>query len=61
MALGPNDLKQWALPPGWDAARLMQYQLSSGESYDDLVNDITDGTGDRQCSSFCVIRSSRRW
>ena len=43
MALGPNDLKQWALPPGWDAARLMQYQLSSGESYDDLVNDITAG------------------
>lgn len=41
--LGPNDLKQWALPPGWDAARLMQYSLSTGESYDDLINDITGG------------------
>jgi hypothetical protein len=37
---GPNDLKQWALPAGWDAARLMQLQLSSGETYEQLVSDI---------------------
>jgi hypothetical protein len=41
--LGPNDLKQWALPPGWDAARLSQYALASGETYDDLLADITAG------------------
>lgn len=41
MALGPNDLKQWALPPGWDAARLMQLSLASGETYADLIDDIT--------------------
>jgi hypothetical protein len=38
--LGPNDLKQWALPAGWDAARLMQLQLASGETYDQLISDI---------------------
>lgn len=41
--LGPNDLKQWALPAGWDAARLKQLQLASGETYDDLISDITTG------------------
>jgi hypothetical protein len=41
--LGPNDLKQWALPAGWDAARLAQYQLASGESYDGLLDDIATG------------------
>lgn len=41
--LGPNDLKQWAVPPGWDAARLMQLQLASGETYDQLLSDITIG------------------
>jgi len=39
--LGPNDLKQYALPPGWDAARLSQLALASGENYDGLVTDIT--------------------
>lgn len=43
MALGPNDLKQWAMPAGWDAGRLQQYRLASGETYDDLINDITAG------------------
>lgn len=38
--LGPNDLKQYALPPGWDAARLSQLALASGETYDQLVTDI---------------------
>lgn len=41
--LGPNDLKQWALPPGWDAARLQQLALASGETYDQLIDDITVG------------------
>ncbi len=41
--LGPNDLKQWGLPPGWDAARLAQLQLASGESYAQLVSDINSG------------------
>lgn len=41
--LGPNDLKQWALPAGWDAARLAQYALASGETYEDLLNDVTAG------------------
>lgn len=41
--LGPNDLKQWALPAGWDAARLAQLKLASGESYEQLVSDINAG------------------
>lgn len=41
--LGPNDLKQWALPVGWDAARLQQLRLASGETYAQLVNDINAG------------------
>lgn len=41
--LGPNDLKQWALPPGWDAARLQSLALASGETYDELISDITAG------------------
>lgn len=41
--LGPNDLKQWGLPGGWDAARLMQMSLASGETYAQLVADINAG------------------
>lgn len=41
--LGPNDLKQWALPAGWDAARLEQLRLATGENYALLINDIVAG------------------
>lgn len=41
--LGPNDLKGWGLPPGWDAARLAQLQLASGETYERLIADINQG------------------
>lgn len=41
--LGPNDLKQWALPAGWDAARLENIRLASGETYAALINDIAAG------------------
>lgn len=40
MPTGVNDLKQWAIPSNWDAARLMAIQLQSGETYDALLNDI---------------------
>lgn len=40
MAVGVNDLKQWAIPSNWDAARLAQLQLQSGETYDGLIDDI---------------------
>lgn len=40
MPTGVNDLKQWSLPAGWDAARLSQIALQSGENYDGLINDI---------------------
>lgn len=40
MPTGINDLKQWALPSNWDAARLTQIRLQSGETYEDLINDI---------------------
>jgi hypothetical protein len=39
--LGPNDLKQWALPAGWDAARLENLRLADGETYERLINDIS--------------------
>lgn len=38
--LGPNDLKQYALPAGWDAGLLTKRRLESGETYDQLLNDI---------------------
>ncbi len=38
--LGPNDLKQRALPTYWDAAELQKLTLASGESYEQLLNDI---------------------
>ena len=41
--LGPNDLKQWALPAGWDAARLAQPTLADDTTYETLVNSIAAG------------------
>jgi hypothetical protein len=38
--LGPNDLKQYALPSNWDATYLTKIALESGETYDQLINDI---------------------
>jgi hypothetical protein len=39
--LGPNDLKQYALPSNWDATLLTKLALESGETYEQLINDIT--------------------
>lgn len=39
--LGPNDLKQYALPANWDASYLRNLQLEAGENYETLINDIT--------------------
>lgn len=41
--LGPNDLKQFALPATWDAAYLRNVALKSGETYEQLINDIAAG------------------
>lgn len=38
--LGWNDLKQRALPSNWDAARLTQLRLETGETYEQLLNEI---------------------
>ena len=38
--LGPNDLKQFALPTYWDAAELEKYRLADGTTYDALIADI---------------------
>ena len=38
--LGINDLKQYALPAGWDASYLRNLQLESGETYEAVYNDI---------------------
>jgi hypothetical protein len=38
--LGFNDLKQFALPTGWDASELQKYALVDGTTYEELVNDI---------------------
>lgn len=40
--LGPNDLKQKAIPQYIDSAELRRWQLRSGETYEQLVSDITD-------------------
>ncbi len=41
--LGPNDLKQYALPTYWDAGKLSQVALESGETYEQLISDIAAG------------------
>jgi hypothetical protein len=43
MALGPNDLKQIALPSYWDAATLEQIRLATGETYAQVIADINTG------------------
>lgn len=41
--LGPNDLKQIALPAGYDSAYLTQLALADGKSYDEYLGDIAAG------------------
>lgn len=41
--LGPNDLKQFAIPATWDASYLRNVQTAQGETYDSLVSDIAAG------------------
>ena len=41
--LGPNDLKQYALPTYFDAATLSQISLELGYSYEQMLNDVTAG------------------
>lgn len=41
--LGPNDMKQYALPGTFDAAYLTKLALVSGETYAQLLQDITEG------------------
>ncbi len=42
--LGPNDLKQFALPGTWDAAYLTKYALAEGTTYEQLFSDIASAT-----------------
>ncbi|MBZ0309063.1 MAG: hypothetical protein K8I82_23565 [Anaerolineae bacterium] len=41
--LGINDLKQLALPRGWDAGELAKYALADGVTYEQLVDNIIAG------------------
>ncbi len=41
--LGVNDLKQFALPRGWDAGELAKYALADGVTYEQLVDNIVAG------------------
>lgn len=41
--LGVNDLKELALPLGWDAEQLAQYALADGTTYDQVVENIAQG------------------
>jgi hypothetical protein len=38
--LGINDLKQFALPTGWDGGELAQYALADGTTYEQMVETI---------------------
>ena len=38
--IGPNDLKQFAIPANWDASYLNRYRLIDGTDYDGLLSDI---------------------
>lgn len=39
--LGPNDLKQWAVPSTWDTAYLSKVQMADGATYESFINDVT--------------------
>jgi hypothetical protein len=41
--LGPNDLKQFAIPATWDASYLRNVSTADGETYEQLVSDIANG------------------
>ncbi len=41
--LGPNDLKQFALPANWDASLLAKLALAQGYTYEQLINDVAAG------------------
>ena len=41
--LGINDLKQKAIPATWDAGELERLRLASGETYAQLINDVSAG------------------
>jgi hypothetical protein len=41
--LGPNDLKQFAIPATWDAAYLRNLAFGENKTYDDLITDIANG------------------
>lgn len=38
--LGINDMKQFALPTGWDGSELSKYSLVDGTTYEQIVNNI---------------------
>lgn len=38
--LGHNDMKQFALPTGWDAGELEKYKLADGTTYQQVTDDI---------------------
>lgn len=38
--LGVNDLKNWALPSGWDATKLQEFQLADGTTLDVVYNEF---------------------
>ncbi|MCU0464182.1 MAG: hypothetical protein MUF38_06395 [Anaerolineae bacterium] len=38
--LGPGDMKQFALPLGWDAGELLKHQLADGTTFERITNDI---------------------
>lgn len=40
---GPNDLKQYMLPSGWDAGEITKFQLRDGTTYEALIADIATG------------------
>jgi hypothetical protein len=41
--LGVNDLKQFALPIGWDGSELGRYLLADGSTYEQVVESIAAG------------------
>lgn len=45
MALGPNDLKNVAIPTAWDAAEISRLALADGTTYETLIRDINAAVG----------------
>ena len=48
--LGPNDLKQRAIPTYWDGAELTRLRLADGMTYEQFITDVSVGVAEQNAA-----------